>query len=400
MFPPVISMSISLLLSYSYKNYQYLIPFTVFFVLFLTYNFFSIDNINRFFSTSIYYNPAEPLISDPLNKVLYFCRKTLGWQSSHFFYLLILAIFIFYLKTISKFLNNKWSIAAVIIFLIGINYRYAIDLLYYTLALMLSLFYMTYKTELKLYDYVVLIFAVYIIHPGILLLLLPSFFLNYMMHKSMHKSSKRLYYISLLVLYAFFFILSRNTATFTVGIPAIDNIISTFNSYMGDQTWGRREGTTSIYGITYTILYYIIPFIYLIVFFTTLFLWEKIRYKKILALFQTSVLFYPNFIDYVTLTERVLVVMSVTFIFVFMAISQIHNTKIFNTAFLSLICSIIFLFNITKTCGAIMLSNVFRSRTYTEIQLNSLYMPSILLFDYKNNGFSDEYIIKNADIKF
>ena len=141
MFPPVISMSISLLLSYSYKNYQYLIPFTVFFVLFLTYNFFSIDNINRFFSTSIYYNPAEPLISDPLNKVLYFCRKTLGWQSSHFFYLLILAIFIFYLKTISKFLDNKWSIAAVIIFLIGINYRYAIDLLYYTLALMLSLFY-------------------------------------------------------------------------------------------------------------------------------------------------------------------------------------------------------------------------------------------------------------------
>ena len=396
--PPIISMAISLFLLFKLNDKRFIYSILIYIVLYLTYKFFSIDNIGRFQAT-INYESTQLFFEDTLTSLMYWGIVYMKLECSHFFYLYILLIYVFFYKTLDKCVN-KWYPAIIFILIMGISLRYTIDLLYYTLSLSFCLFYITNKKASKVFDYVILIIVVYLLHPGVLLILLPAIFIYNIMHVAL-KQKTWIYYLSVISVFVLYYLLAHNPITISTGIPFIDAVLSMFSNYTGDQYWAKRSGTTEISGITYTITYYIIPFIYYLLFFYTVINWKKFSNKYILSIFQVSMLLYPNFINYVTLTERTLLVISVSGILT--CASMIHDCRINNKLYFNILagaCSLIFLFNITKCSGAIMLKNVFKEGSYEQIQLSSLYTPSIVLFNYNTSGFSDDFLIHNTDIRF
>ncbi len=396
LFPPIISMILALIIFYVYKNSKYLIPFVVFGVLFLTYNFFSIDNVGRF--DDVYSNFGEELwyLEDPLSNLMRFGVRNLNLQCSHFFYTYILLVYLFFLNALKQCHSGKWDTCLLLIFITTISLRNSMDLLYYCFATTFMCYYITRKENFSILNYLILIATIYLIHPGLLIILLPAICLKYII-KNIHSNKKWLYYLTLILIYCLYFILSK-TKVSTVGIPFIDAVLSVFSSYTSDGYWGIRDGATSITGISYTIMYYIIPGIYFLLFIISVLKVEKIRTKFLVAVFQTAMLMYPNFINYVTLTERTLLVLSITFILLSIVLfKEIFN---FTIKWIALYCLLIFTFTTWKGSGAVRLSNVFEPSSYNIVQTHSYYMPSLLLLDYKHFGFSDEFLMQNTHITF
>ena len=203
--------------------------------------------------------------------------------------------------------------------------------------------------------------------------------------------------MTLILIYCIYFILSRATVS-AVGIPVIDVVLSAFSSYTSDSYWGMRNGATSISGISYTIMYYIVPGIYFMLFIISVLKVDKIRSKFLLAVFQSAMMMYPNFINYVTFTERTLLVLSITFIL--LALIIFKETLNFSIKWIVLYCLLIFTFTCWKGSGAVRLSNVFEPSSYTVVKSHSYYLPSILLLDYRSYGFSDEFLKQNTHITF
>ena len=390
--PPILSMLFALYKFCATRNRVFGLIFSFFGVLFLTYNFFSIDNCSRCMDAIASYS-VLPL--DPLTSLMQLGINYLPLQCSHFIFIYILLIYIFLLFTLDKVHRSNWSIPAIFIFLSIISLRNSMDLLYYSLSITFVLFFITNIKKISLIKCLILIAITYLLHPGVLIILLPSIALCYVISRY---NNNLTYYLALMAIYVLFYILSHTTIS-AVGMPEIDSIIASFNSYTSNQYWGTRKGDTAIHGITYTIIYYVIPFTYFILFIYTLKYRHIIKDKFVLAIFQVTILFYPNFINFVTLTERALVVLSVTS--VLCAISLIRTNKtIITMNFLVFYCALIFLFNITKWMGPISLHNVFKPNSYEEIRLYSYYVPSLYLLDYGTYGYSDEFLQKNTYITF
>ena len=64
------------------------------------------------------------------------------------------------------------------------------------------------------------------------------------------------------------------------------------------------------------------------------------------------------------------------------------------------LCLLIAAFNLYKINEAVKLSNVFETGTYEEIRNRSYYIPSFILLDYGDFGYSDEFIKANTNITF
>lgn len=396
LFPPIVSIVLSLVIFYVYKDSNYLIPFAVFFVLFLTYNFFSIDNIGRFNDVYSRFEEEFWYLGDPLSNLMRFGVRNFNLQCSHFFYSYILLVYLFFLNALKQCHSGKWDICLLLIFVATISLRNSMDLLYYCLATTFMCYYITRKESFSIFNYLILIAIIYLIHSGLLIILLPAICLNYII-KIIHSNKKWLYYLTLILIYCLYFTLSKTTVS-TVGIPFIDSGLSAFSSYTSDGYWGIREGATSITGISYTIMYYIIPGIYFLLFIISVLKIEKIRTRFLVAVFQTAMLMYPNFINYVTLTERTLLVLSITFILLSIVLfKEIFN---FTIKWIALYCLLIFTFTTWKGSGAVRLSNVFEPSSYNIVQTHSYYMPSLLLLDYKHFGYSDDFLKQNTHITF
>ena len=396
LFPPIISMIISLLICYIYKDVNYLISFTVFFVLFLTYNFFSIDNIGRF--NEVYSTIGEKFwyLGNPLSNLMRFGVRTLNLQCSHFFYVYIISVYLLFLGALKQCYSGRWNLCLFLIFVTTISLRNSMDLLYYCLATTFMCYYITRKEKLTFLNYLVLIVAVYLIHPGLLIILLPAVCLNFII-KNVHSNKRWIYYLALIFIYCVYFVLSTATVS-TIGIPVIDAVLSAFSSYTSDSYWGMRDGSTTIAGASYIFMYYIVPGIYFILFIISVLNVDKIRTTFLTAVFQSAMLMYPNFINYVTFTERTLLVLSITFIL--LAIVLFKETLHFSIKWIVLYCLLIFTFTCWMGSGAVRLSNVFEPSSYNVVRYHSYYMPSALLLDYKHYGFSDEFLKQNTHITF
>ena len=395
-FPPIISMVLSIIIYCVYKDNNYLIPFIVFFVLFLTYNFFSIDNIGRFSDVYTSFGEEFWYLGDPLSNLMRFGVRSLNLQCSHFFYIYILSVYLLFFYSLKQCYVSQCNMSFFIILVTTISLRNSMDLLYYCLATTFMCYYITKKENFSIINYLLLIVAVYLIHPGLLIILLPAIYLNYII-KNHYTRKRGIYYLTLILIFSIYFILSR-TSVSSIGIPVIDAVLLAFSSYTSDSYWGIREGATSISGISYTIMYYIIPGIYFILFLISVLKADKVRTKFLLAVFQTAMLMYPNFINYVTFTERTLLVLSITFILLALVIFK--ETFNFPIKWITLYCLLIFTFTCWKGSGAVRLSNVFEPSSYAAIRSHSYYLPSVLLLDYKNYGFSDEFLKQNTHITF
>lgn len=400
LLPPFFSVIYLFFLTYKHRSDKLGIAFIFFFVLFLTYNFFSIDNIGRVHiaNEKIYDNSI--LTIDALSLLIHHGINKTSLESCHFLFFYIFTNYVFLLKTITKSTDRKLDITLLIIFITTMSLRNAMDLLYYSLATTFTLWFISNK-KYTIVNLIILTTIAYLMHPGVLMLFFPSIALYYSMKLSI-KGGKHIYIIMLALIFIFAFTLSATTSFLATGIPAIDAMLDKYNSYTSDFGWGKRSGSRSITGITYTILYYIIPFIYFVIFFYSVKYYKKIKNKKILCFFQTSMLFYPNFINFVTISERNLLVLSITSIIVFIMMTDIQDKKpkFITINSLLALCLLIASFNLYKLNEAVKLSNVFETGTYEEIRDRSYYIPSFILLDYGDFGYSDEFVKANTNITF
>lgn len=390
LLPPSIS-TLLCLHKFIKKGSQFGIIFFIYFVLFLTYNFFSIDNCYRFFRAHNLFISDFWYLGDPLT---YLIKEGINWglECSHFFYLYILFTYIFWFLTF-KNCNNQESKGWFVITIIGaMILRNAMDLLYYTLSLTFLLFMVSKKENIRIKDYIYIIPIIYLLHPGVLLILCPSAALYYIFKNKKEK----LYPLYLIVLFLFTFII-RYIPIPTTGISIIDNISQTFISYTSDENeWGIRQNKLS--GLTYFIQFYCITVFYFIIFILSIYYRKKIKQKFILAIFQCTIIMLPNFWIFVTLTERFLVVLSLTSFLCLISILPFTSIRIITKKSIAIVALCLWAFN-TFRASKLDLSLVFNHSSYTKIQQQSYYIPSILLIDYKNWGFSDSFIKQNSSLK-
>lgn len=398
--PPFFSTLYAFYMTTTYKRKEYGIVFIFFFVLFLTYNFFSIDNVGRHLAATDYFYDDLWFLGDPLTSLMHWGITNLSLQSSHFFFFYIFLVYFIWFKTFSKNVNTTLNIRIMLVIILTLSLRSSMDLLYYCLSVMFAFWFISNK-KYNIGNIILIIVVVYLLHPGFLLLLLPSIGLYLGMNLSMN-NRKYIYWASLLIVYVFAYVLSHTSFLTDTGIPILDEIFGSYNSYVGDGAWGQRSGDRAISGYTYTIAFYVIPLFYFVAFLFSVKYYALLKNKKILSVFQTAMLFYPNYINYVTLSERNLLVLSVSFILVLLMLMEIKSPhlKFLSIDLILTYCILIGTFNFFKMDGAVKLNNIFKTDTYVDVKNRSYYMPSILLLDYESYGYSNEFINKNTYITF
>lgn len=385
--PPFISTIFSFIKFLNYRNKSTAVLFIIFFTLYLSYNFVSVDNSLRFFSAEKISDYSNWYEGDPLTYLIHLGNQ-IHISSSSFFYLFTLTIYLFWYysyRNIRKDLK-KWDI---IILITAVILRNAIDLSYYTLSLTFLIFYVTKKSHITIWDYIIIIIIIFLLHPGVLMVFLPSILLYYIIQNR----STALYYLYLVSL----FILTANLQNIIpiTGISIIDNIGNAYSHYTStDNKWGVREDNLS--GMTYFIQYYVIVSLHFIIFIFTIIKRNKIKNKFILSIFQTTIVMLPNFWNYVTITERLMVVLSLTSILCLIMLQQEYKIQ---TKYIAYICVFIFVFH-TFRASRMDLNGVFNKNSYQEIQQRSYYIPSILLFNFDTWGYSNEFMNKNSQFKY
>ncbi len=396
LFPPFISSIFAFYKFLHYKSRSFGILFFVFFVLFLTYNFFSVDNSLRYFAANDIEDSFSWLTKDPLTIIMAY-GKEIGLESSLFFYIYILATYIIWLSCYTNCKETKTiNKIDIMIVISSMILRNAMDLLYYTLSLSTLLFLVSRKEKINLKDYLYIIPLIFILHPGVLFFLLPSIGLYYILNSSTKRRNNIVYFLYLGGVYIASALITHISIP-TTGIAIIDTLNASFNHYTNNENkWGIR--TTELSGITFFIQYYVISFFYAIIFIITLYKRDRIKQKFILAIFQIAFIMLPNFWNFVTLSERLLVALSLTSC---LCIVMLIQTKAINIRlkYIAWIYIFIFSFNLFRATR-MELSGVFKNKSYNEIVLHSYYVPSILLFDYQSWGFSNKFIESNSLFKY
>lgn len=385
--PNFIGVLYSSYIYYKEKSTKYAILFLSCFVLFLTYNFYSVDNTLRYIRAVKGLDIVDILNGNPLDYVLGYILDYTPLQSSHVFYVYILTIYICWYFIIKEEQKKNKLHTFIILLIFSISIRYVIDLLYFTMSIIITLLLLI-KNEnnFKSYHYILLFILAYLIHPGVFIILAPSLCIHY----AMNLNNKRVYYLSLFLVYIIGLILSSIKFQQT-GIPVLDSVFETFNNYTSEGKWGIRED--KLEGYTYTILFYIIPIFHYCIFYMGLKNYKALKFRYPLCIFQSACLLYPSMFSFVTLTERILLTMMISSCLILYQLSNIRKIK---RLYVNTIVTLIFIFNFFKCSYPIFLDGIFKRGTYESIQLRSYYTPSVLLIDYKDFGFSDQFIKNNS----
>lgn len=397
--PPIVSVILMLCLYRYYKKTCYGVLAAIFFSLFLSYNFFSIDCCGRYNMAMETFGEDAWYLGDPLTNLMRWGVRHSALQCSNFFLVYLALIYIFWFLTLRQCYSRRNSNLFIFFFLTVVWYRNSMDLMYYTLSLVFALFLVTRKDKMPPLEIVAMVVVCYLLHPGVLIILLPAIGLYYVLGFSNKTGKLWIYYLTLAVLYLLFMQLSHFTAT-SIGVPIVDAMLDSFSSYTSDQAWGSRQGDKAIAGITYTIIFYVIPLFYLLLGILLLKHLNNLRQRFVVAVFHAALLFYPSFLDFVTLTERCLVILSITSILCALVLAE--NTSCWlRVKHIAAYCVLIFFFNFSKGAGSILLQNVFRANSdYQAIRNRSYYLPSCVLIDYADFGYSDDFLKSNINITF
>lgn len=418
--PNILGCLYSLYLLYKKRTTYYAYLFLSLFVLFLTYNFYSVDNTLRFLRALSGLSSEDWISGNPLDYILMFFQTIVGLQSSLVFFLYIYMVYFFWYNVLRYNVTVHNESIFIVMLLCSLALRDVIDLLYYSLSILFAVFFVSkHNSILKLKNWIILFLGVYIFHPGLFLLLVPAVILFLIGQYT----NKFFYYISIVFLY-FIGIVLAHSHGLTTGISIIDVQLEAFDSYTSDSRFGIRKEALS--GITYTIQFYVLPFIYAVVCFIAskncIFL-NRIEFFKrkercqlkfqqcscdklhrglnnkrvplnlLLSLFQVCVVFYPSFISFVTISERILVTMSIC---AFLYMYKLVSIRKISSKIVSSFTILFFLFTTIRCSSPIELKYIFRYGSYNEIPMRCYYMPSIMLFDYNNWGFSDDFVRKNS----
>lgn len=389
LLPPVWGFPISISLWKKHRNDAYAAIVIALFAVLLSYLFFSIDNVGRIRSIEQFYSLASWGDKGLAQLILSTGVLKLGMESLHILTFYFFLEYYFLYKVFNKILESETAFLHLFILVFcSLSIRFTIDLLYYSLAIITCMYVMICMPNKIIVRVPLAIVLAYFIHPGALMVSLPAIVLSI----AMRSNSRMLYFIALISVFLYGFLFSKLNISF-LGIDSLNHVSEKLTSYTGSNNyWGVRE--TKLSGITYTIMFFIIPAFYFIIMLLQLNRFGEKTMGYDIALFQAAALLYPSNIHFVTITERIMVCMSLGAIFGLIWLVKLDKYKI-RSSQIVIFTAFVFLFMMWKGSMAIYPKNVFIPGSYRNVQIRTTYIPTILLFDYKDFGYSDNFVLKN-----
>lgn len=391
LLPPIFSLILSTVKLFEKRGSRNVLifSFSFFYSLFLTYLTPHYDTIQRFWDFSGQ-NDQISLDFDPLSILASFLIHNLPIQSFHLFFLFYFAIILLNARSFLE--NNILSNFSILIAITIIYFRNIGDITYYTLAVSVCLYFAS-KNVIQIWKLVILILVVYLIHPGLLLILLPGIVLFYLL--------KRKYYKLSIIYLIIFFVITYRVFTITEPIGGVSNefinqFISLFNSYVTSEgQWGRRTNLSNLSeGLRLNIFTSIVKILMLLVCYALFRFRKQIENMFVLSIYIISLILYFTANGLYTINERVIVTNVILGAYLLVPILEQYKNQALKKNY-SVLVVVIFFFslNIYNPPREVIF---YDTNSSYEITTRAFYVPSFVLIFYDNMGYSDEYLRKNA----
>lgn len=387
LLPPLFSCIISLYFALKTKTKKAIFFFFIFYITCLAYAYPNYDTMLRFWS--IHYNEATSFIEgDPLNNLISYFNNYI--DSYYFFYIYWIFTIIFFYKLIT-ISPNKLSTIIIIICIFGITLTNLMNLTYFTLSTTFALYFLE-KYKLHFTKYLLIICVAYLLHPGILMILIPTIPLHILLKKELYKLS----FLYLILLFVILHIIFNATA---ININHNDNILVSnvtkgFEIYTNtDSVWGGLSRDFGLKGILWKIEQYTLFIITLFFIVKNL---NKINTCTSTAFFLTALITLINVHKFYTFTERTSIVLTLSAYSIY---TLLYLKNLLSKKINLLISTLIVAQFITSALLFVQpRKHLFKDITSSyNISTRIGYIPTILLItDIHDLGFNDSYLYRNS----
>lgn len=386
LLPPFFSCVISLFILFKVKKLKALLFFGFFYIICLTYMYPTYDMMLRFWN--IHYADFTSIMEgDPLSYLASCFSKYL--DAYYFFFIYCIAVIILYYKAIS-FNQNNISLFIIVLCIFGLTLTNLMNLTYFTFSTVFTLYYME-KYKSKYVLYIPLIFMAYLLHPGILLVFLPSIVLYFLLKNAKYK----LAILYIIVYFVFLRILFQSTLAINSNILFLTNIADSFNNYTSeDSVWGKNIRNLGLRGDIFDIIQYVISVLILYLVIKNI---RKINTYISTSFFIIALVTVVNVYGFYTFSERMRIVAIISSLII---VSLLYIKNLLpNIIRKTLVILIILQFLISNILFVQPRNELFiNEHTSYDISIRVAYIPSILLVTNINNfSFSDSYLFNNTN---
>lgn len=385
LLPPLVSSVISFYMLVKTKRLRALLFFGFFYTITLTYIYPTYDTMLRYWRIHKM-DFISFLDGDPLSNWAYLFNDYIDVY--YFFFIYWLIIIVLFYKSLS--FNSKY-IPTFIIFLciVGLTWQYVMNLTYFTFATIFSLYYMEkYKSKYTLY--IPILFIAYLLHPGILLVFLPSILLYYLLKMERYKIA-----ILYLVLYSIFLnILFGSTIDINTNNLFILSITDSFNNYTSvDTIWGKNIRDLGLKGNVFDIIQ---ASLFIIILFYVIKNIHKIKDYVATSFFLIALVTLINILDFYTFSERTRIVATFSALII---TSLLYRENLLSERIRLILKGLIIMQFIMSNLLFVQPRQDLFINEYTsyDISVRAAYIPSCLLvMDIHDFAFSDAYLLKNS----
>ena len=343
------------------------------------------DTMLKFWAV-YFYNNESFFDGDPLSNLAHIFNGYL--DTFYFLFAYWIAIIVLFYKAVC--LNSKYIPTFVIMMcLVGLTWTNFMNLTYFTFATVFSLFFME-KYKSKYIMYIPVIFVAYLMHPGILLVLLPSIPLYYLFIREKYK----IVIFYLVAYYVFLNILFGHGIELSSSNLIVANLIDSFNAYTSeDSIWGKNVRYLGLKGDAFDFLQTVL---FLLVLYYTVKNIEKIKGYVSVSFFLIALVTLVNVLDFYTFSERVRIVITLSSLVV---VSILYFNNLLPQRVRFALASLTALQFVFSNILFVQPRHDLFSNAYTsyDISVRAAYVPSLFLVTGIHTfGFSDSYLLKNS----
>lgn len=386
LLPPLFSCIISLYILFKVRKLKTLLFFGFFYTLCLTYIYPTYDTMLRYWRIhSIHF--ISIMDDDPLSYLASIFSEYL--DAYYFFFIYWIATIILFYKAIS-FNRNNIPLYVIIISIFGLTWNNFMNLTYFTFATVFSLYFME-KYKEKYVLYIPFIFIAYLLHPGVLMVFLPSILLHYLLKNEKYK----LAILYVVVCFVFLRMLFGSMLAINSNNLFVSNMVDSFNSYTSeDSVWGKNIINLGLKGSIFDLIQYIL---FVIILYYVIKNIRKINTYISTSFFIIALVAIVNVYGFYTFSERMRIIAIISSLII---VSLLYMNKLLHNIIIrrALIILIILQFFISNILFIHPNRDLFiREYTSYDISIRVAYIPSFLLVtNIHTFSFSDSYLYNNS----
>ncbi len=385
LLPPLFSCVISLYILFKIRKLKALLFFGFFYTICLTYMYPTYDMMLRYWR--IHNTDFISIFEgDPLSHLAFYFNNY--FDAYYFLFIYLVVIIILFYKAIS-FNRNNLSIFIIIICIFGLTWNNFMNLTYFTFATVFSLYFME-KYKSKYIIYIPLIFIAYLLHPGILMILLPSILLHYFLKNAKYK----LAILYIIVYFVFLRIIFGSTLAINSNNLFMTNIVDAFNNYTSENSvWGKNIRDLGLKGNIFDLIQYVS---FVIIFYCSIKNISKINTYISTSFFIIALVTIVNVYSFYTFSERIRIVAVISSLII---VSLLYVNKLLSNIIRhSLIILTILQFLISNLLFINPRDELFiNEHTSYDISIRTAYIPTFLLVtNIHTFSFSDSYLLNNS----